>query len=414
MVNLSNGRVIDVIESREKEDVVAWLSLFPNLEYISRDGSLTYASAIKEAHPNAYQISDRFHLLKNLTDAMTTCTYKILTSRIVIPLTMGKKVMNELLSSKPSRRDRILLVKSLSFQGRTTQEIRSLTGCSLQTIRNYIKMAEKDIPKHSEDKRGQAHRDAMEKILARVERVRDLHDKGYNIRQIVDKTGHTKKTIKNYLSSDFNPVHGQYGVHRPGKLALFRNEVVSMRSKGIPYKDIYAFIYKKGYTGSVDAIRGFIAKEKRLQKDLEGYDDAGSTEVIERKWLIKLLYKPLEKVKQLDHEQVKNVFDKYPLFKKMHDLVWDFKKILLSKEKDSLPQWITEAENLALGELNTFINGIKKDIAAVQNAFTFSYSNGLAEGSVNKLKTIKRIMYGRCSFELLRKKLLLLESRKFN
>lgn len=98
----------------------------------------------------------------------------------------------------------------------------------------------------------------------------------------------------------------------------------------------------------------------------------------------------------------------------MHDLVWDFKKIPLSKEKDSLPQWITEAEKLELGELNTFINGIKKDIDAVQNAVTFPYSNGLAKSSINKLKTIKRIMYGRCSFELLRKKLLLLESRKFN
>lgn len=77
MVNLSNGRVIDVIESREKEDVVAWLSLFPNLKTISRDGSLTYASAIKEAHPNAYQISDRFHLLKNLTDVVTHVFIKL-------------------------------------------------------------------------------------------------------------------------------------------------------------------------------------------------------------------------------------------------------------------------------------------------------------------------------------------------
>ncbi|WP_209125554.1 transposase [Alkalihalobacillus sp. BA299] len=51
---------------------------------------------------------------------------------------------------------------------------------------------------------------------------------------------------------------------------------------------------------------------------------------------------------------------------------------------------------------------------AVKNAFTLLYSKGLAEGSVNKLKTIKRIMYGRNSFELLRNKLLLLESRKFN
>ncbi|WP_281250261.1 transposase [Virgibacillus proomii] len=51
---------------------------------------------------------------------------------------------------------------------------------------------------------------------------------------------------------------------------------------------------------------------------------------------------------------------------------------------------------------------------ALENAFIFSYSNGLAEGSVNKLKTIKRILYGRSNFDLLRNKLLLLESRKFN
>ena len=414
MVNLSDGRVIDIIDSRDKADVVAWLSQYPNLKYISRDGSPTYASAIREAHPDAHHISDRFHLLKNLTDAITQCIYKILSGRIVIPLTRENKVMNELLSSKPSRRDKILLIKSLASQGRTTQEIRSLTKCSLQTIRKYIKMDEKDIPKNTDDKRGREHRDAIEKILARVENVSALYNKGYSIRQIVDKTGHTKNTIKNYLSPNFNPIHGQYGVQRPGKLSPFRKEVISMRSKGIPYKDIHASICKKGYTGSVAAIRQFIAKEKRLERDLKDYGSTGSTEIIERKWLLKLLYKPLEKVRQLTHEQVKNAFNKYPLLGKLHDLVWNFKGILLSGKKESLQAWIAEAESLELSELNSFLNGLKNDIDAVKNAFIFSYNNGLAKGSINKLKTIKRIMYGRSSFELLRKKLLLLESRKFN
>ncbi|MFU0789081.1 hypothetical protein [Virgibacillus proomii] len=158
------------------------------------------------------------------------------------------------------------------------QEIRSLTGCSIQTIRKYIKMDEENIPKGSNDKRGQEHREAIEKIMSKVEKVRALHDKGYSVRQIIDKTGHTKKIIKNYISPDFNPVHGQYGVQRPGKLSPFRKEVISMHSKGIPYKDIHKSIAKKGYTGSQAAIRQFIAKEKRLQKDIEDYDDAGSSE----------------------------------------------------------------------------------------------------------------------------------------
>lgn len=414
MVDLSTGRVIDIIESRDKDEVVAWLSQFPNLKYVSRDGSYTYASAIRKAHPNAHHISDRFHLVKNLTDAITQCMYKFLSGRIAIPVTKEQKEMNELLSSKPSRRDKILMVKSLASQGRTAQEIRSLTKCSLQTIRKYIRMPEEEIPKHSDDRRGREHKEAIQKIMSRVEEVRTLHKKGYSIRKIVDKTGHTKKTIKNYLSPDFTPVHGQYGVQRPGKLSSFRNEVISLRSKGTTYKDIYTFLCKKGYTGSEAAIRMFMAKEKRLQKDLKDYDGVGSTEIIERKWLLKLLYKPLEKVNALTSEQVKNVVQKYPLWGKLHYLVWHFKEILLSGKKESLHTWIAEAESLELGELTSFLNGIKKDIDAVENAFTLPYNNGLAEGSVNKLKTIKRIMYGRNSFKLLRNKLLLLESRKFN
>ena len=61
MVNLADGRVIDLIESSEKEDVVIWISLFPNIKYVSRDGSLTYAAVIREVHPEAHHIGDRFN-----------------------------------------------------------------------------------------------------------------------------------------------------------------------------------------------------------------------------------------------------------------------------------------------------------------------------------------------------------------
>ncbi len=73
---------------------------------------------------------------------------------------------------------------------------------------------------------------------------------------------------------------------------------------------------------------------------------------------------------------------------------------------------LKNAEKLEIQELETFINGIRNDQDAVENAIRYSYSNGLAERSVNKLKSIKRIMYGRCQFNLLRSKVLLLESLK--
>lgn len=59
------------------------------------------------------------------------------------------------------------------------------------------------------------------------------------------------------------------------------------------------------------------------------------------------------------------------------------------------------------------LNGLKNDFVAVSNAFLYDYNNGLAEGSVNKTKVFKRIMYGRCTFALLKCKILKSESLRF-
>ncbi len=76
---------------------------------------------------------------------------------------------------------------------------------------------------------------------------------------------------------------------------------------------------------------------------------------------------------------------------------------------------MAEAEGLEIELINSFVNGVRRDLPAVKKAIELDYNNGLAEGSVNKLKVIKRIMYGRNSFELLKGKLLRRElKRKIN
>ncbi|PPK83544.1 transposase [Lacrimispora xylanisolvens] len=71
---------------------------------------------------------------------------------------------------------------------------------------------------------------------------------------------------------------------------------------------------------------------------------------------------------------------------------------------------MTAVAALQIDELDTYINGLNADIDAVNNGIHYKYNNGLAEGSVNKIKLTKRIMYGRNSFQLLRAKLLLKET----
>lgn len=74
--------------------------------------------------------------------------------------------------------------------------------------------------------------------------------------------------------------------------------------------------------------------------------------------------------------------------------------------ENGLDKWMNKTEILKITEINSFIEGMKKDITAVKNSILYPYNNGVAEGSVNKLKVVKRIMYGRNSFSLLKSKIL--------
>ena len=91
----------------------------------------------------------------------------------------------------------------------------------------------------------------------------------------------------------------------------------------------------------------------------------------------------------------------------LYTLTKDFCNIIFSKNSLKLDEWMDIAQKYHIPELQAFINGIKKDLTAVKNGIIYSYNNGLAEGSVYKIKLIIRIiMYGRNSFELLKAKVL--------
>lgn len=175
-------------------------------------------------------------------------------------------------------------------------------------------------------------------------------------------------------------------------------------------KSTGALRIREGYNGTVDAIRGFISKERRIQQDLQRITDGDPQEYIDKKWIIRLLYKPLKDVKGITDEQLSAIFTQYPLAKRIINLVSEFKAVLKSGQPQSLLTWIVNAESLSIPEIGSFVAGRKGDIDAVLNAIEYSFSNGLAEGTVNKIKVIKRVMYGRCSFGLLRNKCILAQA----
>ena len=88
------------------------------------------------------------------------------------------------------------------------------------------------------------------------------------------------------------------------------------------------------------------------------------------------------------------------------DLVRQFVQMVRTRTGERLDAWLEQVERSTLPELQSFAAGIEKDKEAVRNGLTWSSTNGMVEGLVTKLKLIKRTMYGRASFALLRQRVL--------
>lgn len=146
-------------------------------------------------------------------------------------------------------------------------------------------------------------------------------------------------------------------------------------------KHISAHIRQKRYDGIDTTIRMFATRKRKLRKEtsMNGKKD----EKLERKWLVSLLYRPVDEVKATRQEQLDKVIDTYPIIGKIYDMVKGFKEILFSHKDSELDKGLEESSHLEVDEVGSFIKGIRRDIAAVKNAIRFEYNTELAEGSVN-------------------------------
>lgn len=408
MVDLETHQIVDILESRDSEEVAKWLKTFPQIKVISRDGAQGYASAASNAHPSAIQITDRFHLLKNLCDIVSSMLQREFPSRVAIPATSVSSEMQNLYNTA-NHAERIHFAKEKRADGFTVQEIAYMLHSSAKTINRYLSCDEKDIPRSTLYKRQQEHEQEIKRKKNAIEEVRRLFQSGYSITQISTMTGHIPKTVKNYLQADCPVVNAKYDTRMPGKLAPYESDVIRMRSEGITYSEIHKMIKAKGYTGSVASLRMFMQRERAHQKNGAQRTDivTGASEYMQRKSLCRLIYSKIEDVPQITKEQYQAVIKQYPILSHLYTMVQELHRIIFSKKPEEIEGWITKAQLLNNPDLNSYLSGLENDLSAVKNAIEYPYSNGLAEGSVNKIKLTKRIMYGRNSFDLLKAKLLL-------
>lgn len=369
IIDSKSHRVIDMIPSRERKDVAAKLTEYPNLKVVSRDGSPTYAAAISDTNPQIQQISDRFHLLKGLTEASSCIIRRLF---------------------RPS----IAVEKPQTDASADSSEYNSTY---------WEKSMKKDAPERSHEKSI-----AKKEIL--VNQVQQLAQQGLNLSEIARQTSINWATAKKYLQKDYRLESGGYGQKRPSKIKPYEDKIKEMLCRRCSFKEIEKELRQEGYTGASSTIRMYATRERRLMRQAAG--GSLKTDILERKWLLKLLYKPMEELQGIDEDLIERLIKEYPVVQDIYDMLKSFREILFSKKAEDIDNWLAEVDRLEIDELTSFANGLRRDLDAVKNAAKLDYNNGLAEGSVNKLKLAKRKMYGRCSFETLRKKVLLREQYK--
>lgn len=132
----------------------------------------------------------------------------------------------------------------------------------------------------------------------------------------------------------------------------------------------------------------------------------GVTDRISAQKAIWLLARPTENLKDDERRDLQEVCQASQELAALHTFAQSFGQIVRKREGHRLQDWIKQVEVSSFRDVKRFAAGLQRDKEEVLAGLTLVYSNGQVEGQVNKLKLIKRTMYGRAGFPLLRQRVL--------
>ncbi|MGL5152917.1 MAG: ISL3 family transposase [Clostridium sp.] len=411
LIDMETRKVIDLIESREVEVVTEWLKKFKNINFFNRDGSYTYAKAISKSHPNAVQISDYFHLVKNLCDYLKEYLIRKLPKLLEIDgfFHEGKISINQsLIKIKYQYENECELIeriKQMYADGNNYSSIGKIFNLQYRSIKRYLNTSQEEIQKTKV-----TLTEKQEKKQELIDKVKELHKKGFSKRLISRECKITFRTTNRYLNDDITTIRKNFKASN-NNFFKFKSEIIHLLNEGLKKDEIYEIIKEKGYKYALRTFyRHILVIIKENANEITNKEKP--TIKIKSNKIISLLYRTIDKISDFSIELYDKIIEKYTWIPTILNLIKEFKELVQNKSLNKFHTWMKKAYELDIKELNSFISGIKRDEKAVKNAITYRFTNGLAEGSVNKLKTLKRTMYGKASFETLKRKLLWCEYNK--
>jgi len=391
VVDLERHRTIDLLPDRTAETFAIWLRAHPGVEIISRDRGGAYADGARQGAPHATQTADRWHLLANMRAA----------------------VEGVLTREQGSVRAAAAVLR-VPPVGDSTVAARRAKGAETPVLASA---GRPPVPSPRRTRLQEEHDARRARRQARYEEVLALHHEGLGQRAIARILGVGRHTIRTFLRTGACPARR---ARTTGATILtpfepYLRERWDAGCQHVP--TLWAELRARGFTGSIRTVRGQVARwraepARRGPQPTHVLHKRAPTpappavrtfSVRQATWF--MLREPAD----LDVEEqayLGELLRVCPPAATACRLARAFFALVRAREAAALDGWLVEAVRSDLPEMSGFALGIKRDRTAVDAGLTLEWSQGQTEGFVNKLKTLKRQMFGRAGRALLRERML--------
>lgn len=344
LVDMHTHRPVDVLPDRDSETLAAWLLIHPGVEVICRDRSGAYADGAARGAPHAAQVADRWHLMHNLSEAV-------------------QKVVG---------RHRRCLQQSAPERVTTPPGLTPTAGRRVtNTQQRYA---------------------AVHTLLA----------KGLAIKAIARHLHLDLKTVRRYARAA-NPEQllGPNPSSGPGRLGPFKPYLHARCAEGVTATSVLLEeIRARGYRGSERTLRRHLVQIRGPEQPPPAPPVPSAREITA--WIMR----PDDRLSDDDRTRLKDARARCADLAALTDLAHGFNNLVRQRGGDRLETWINNTERCAYAEVRAFATGLRADFDAVRAGLTRQWSSGPVEGNINRVKMIKRQMYGRAKLDLLRKRIL--------
>jgi transposase len=360
IIDLERNRPSELLPDRQAETVAAWLKANPGIAVVARARAGAYAEGIRSGAPRAAQVADRWHLLRNLGAAL---------------------------------------------RGILDRHHRDLRAAARATVASPTRVEETPVPPpqpppRPPSPRTQAVLDRRAARRAAFAEVAALHAKGWSISHIARTTGLDRKTLRTWLRLGQPPA---WRKPRRGSAVerhadhLRRRWAEGCRNATRLWHEIRAL----GFPGKAGVVRAWL-QPLRVAAPMSPRP-AVPWKVPSGRHAARLVVADADELNATERRFGDALIAGSAVLARVIELARQFRRRVRQRRPDELDGWIAMTGSTAL---KSFADSLQRDVAAVRAALSSRGSTSPVEGQISRLKTIKRQMYGRAGFDLLRHRVL--------